>query len=246
MKEKLFDEIEEAITGEKPVPTEHVVFVMDHSGSMTLIEKESMENFNDQIDALRDETEGIKTLVTVVEFDNEVKITHLDTELEKIAPLESYWTGGTTALFDAIGIATSKFESKKEINDPTEDHSVLFIIITDGAENASKEFSDDNGRLMLKEKIERLEKKGNWTFTFLGANIDVMDTAVTGMSMNIGNTMSFAATTDGMENTKKAMTKAIGTYYTSRKLGSKSVKNFYDDDDDNKVHGGIDPEDNDW
>ena len=226
----LFDLLEEAITGEKPEAVNHVVFIMDHSGSMSNIRKESMDNFNDQIKKIKEETEGIKTLITVVEFDNEIKTRHLDTYLENVAELNGYWTGGLTALYDAIGLTISKFEKNEYIKDLSKDHSVLFIIITDGGENASQEFKREPGRIMIKEKIEKLEKQGNWTFTFLGANIDVEATAVTGFSMGAGNTMSFDATSKGVNDAKHTMNTAISNYYTSRKMGVKSVKSFYEDE----------------
>lgn len=135
-----------------------VVFLLDKSGSMYGSEKDTIGGYNSYLE--QQKNNKTKTYITTILFDNnyEELIYRKDIkEVNKITEKE-YYTGGSTALFDAIGKTISKLEHD------TKD-KVLFIITTDGLENSSVEYN--------KNKIKKMIKKhDNWEFIYLGANID--------------------------------------------------------------------------
>jgi len=101
------------------------------------------------------------------------------------------------------------------------------VIITDGHENQSSDYKGEEGRKKLKERIEMLEGEGNWTFTFLGANIDVQQVGSVGLSMSFGNVASFDATAEGVSESSSSISCSTSSYYASRRAGKTQVKDFY-------------------
>ena len=208
--------------------TVHVAFVMDHSGSMSLQKKLALDNYNEQLASLKTKAKenGIETYVTLVEFDNRIITKYENRLINEIEPEEYYWTDGMTSLNDAIFNGASLLK-KSMANDKCEDKSALLIIMTDGDENSSVEFAGIKGRDLIKKEIETLEKTGDWTFTFMGANINVQDVAVAGYGMSAGNTMSFDANAKGFKMSGGSVQAGLDTYYSARTRGVKSVANFH-------------------
>lgn len=136
-----------------------VVFLLDRSGSMAGNETDTIGGYNSYLEKQR--KNKINTKITTVLFDNEYELLHerIDiSEVKKITEKE-YYVRGCTALLDAIGKTIINIDKK------TKNNKVLFIITTDGLENASREFT--------KEKIKNLiESHPNWEFLYIGANID--------------------------------------------------------------------------
>ena len=188
--------------GFQGTPVTFVGFVRDHSGSMddhvdpsdnSTPKKKHLakSNFNEQIATLKKEDDGMETLLTVVEFDNEIKIKEDNLYIEEVEPLTDYWTGGMTALYDAIAFCINKIRSRMDADD-RENKAALIIIETDGYENASSDYpSNKEGRAKLKKLIEELEATGRWTFTFLGAGLDEKFASAIGMAA--GNTITTRA-----------------------------------------------------
>ena len=151
-----------------------LVFVLDKSGSMSGMEKDTIGGFNAIIEKQK-ELEG-KVFISTVLFSNFSEVLHDRKTLEEIAPLteKDYQVGGCTALLDAIGGAIKhignihKYARKEDV--PTR---TLFVITTDGMENASREYSSKQ----IKDMIRRQEEKYGWEFLFLAANIDAVETA---------------------------------------------------------------------
>ena len=158
--------------------TEHslteLVFILDRSGSMAGLESDTIGGFNAMI-ARQKETEG-KTLVSTVLFSDESTVIHDRVPLEKIEPMTSrqYAVGGCTALIDAIGGAIHHIGNVHKYARPEDrpDHT-LFVITTDGMENASHRYTSDQ----VKAMVRRQKEKYGWEFLFLGANIDAVETA---------------------------------------------------------------------
>ena len=154
--------------------TTELVFILDRSGSMHGLEADTIGGFNSMIEKQKKE-EG-RTYVTTVLFDNNEIVLHDRAELGKVSPMteKDYYVGGCTALFDAVGNAVKhiasihKYARKEDVPANT-----MFVIITDGMENASRRFS----RAALKELIEHKKEKYGWEFIFIGANIDAAETA---------------------------------------------------------------------
>ena len=151
-----------------------VVFILDRSGSMSGLEGDTIGGFNSMIEKQKKE-EG-EALVSTILFDNYSEVLHDRVEVSKIEPLtdRDYTVRGCTALLDAIGGAIHHIGNvhKYARNEDIPEHTI-FIITTDGMENASHQYN----REKIKAMIERQKTKYGWEFLFLGANIDAIETA---------------------------------------------------------------------
>ena len=151
-----------------------LVFILDRSGSMSGLESDTIGGFNAMIE--KQKKEAGACFVSTVLFDNESTVLHDRLQLEEIRALTArdYQVGGCTALIDAIGGAIHhignihKYARKEDVPAHT-----MFVIMTDGMENASRRYSSDE----VKRKIERQKEKYGWEFLFIGANIDAVETA---------------------------------------------------------------------
>ena len=153
-----------------------LVFILDRSGSMHGLERDTIGGFNSLIDKQK-MTEG-KCYVSTVLFDNECKVLHDRVMLENVKPMthNDYQVGGCTALIDAIGGAIKHIGNIHKYARPEDvPAKTMFVITTDGMENASHKFSSDE----VKKMIERQKEKYGWEFLFIGANIDAVETAAT-------------------------------------------------------------------
>ena len=149
-----------------------LVFILDRSGSMGGLESDTIGGYNSMLSKQKKEKTG-KVSVTTVLFDDQYELLYNQVPIEKVSPMteEEYYVRGSTALLDAIGKTVMQVKAnqdKKEIKD-----KVLFVIITDGMENASREYRADQ----IKKLIEERKEKNNWEFLFLGANIDAIGAA---------------------------------------------------------------------
>jgi Mg-chelatase subunit ChlD len=211
------EEQEVKVKAEKPQSKEsivnHIAFVMDHSGSMSSLSEVSRTNFNEQLAQIRQDTDEQENFVTLIEFDSEVKECCRNKPIDTIKDLDTYWIGGMTALYDATMQAIWGIESDmpKEGN-----HAALIVIITDGYENASKENGGNEGRKRLKERIEKLQDTGKWTFVFMGADQDVLKTAVADIGIHAGNTISYDASTKGVNEGNASYKMSFQNYRASR------------------------------
>ena len=149
-----------------------LVFILDRSGSMGGLESDTIGGYNSMLSKQKNQKKG-KVYVTTVLFDDEYELLHNQVSIEEMKPIteKEYYVRGSTALLDAIGktiMQVKANQDKKENKD-----KVLFVIITDGLENASKEYRKD----LIKKMIEERKEKDKWEFLFLGANIDAIDAA---------------------------------------------------------------------
>ena len=151
-----------------------LVFILDRSGSMYGLEKDTIGGFNSLIE--KQKRESGKAVVSTVLFDTNTQVIHDRVDLMDVKPMteNDYRPGGCTALLDAVGgaihhiVNIHKYARREDVPEKT-----LFIITTDGLENASKFYTYDK----VKHMIERQKAKYNWEFLFLGANIDASETA---------------------------------------------------------------------
>ena len=151
-----------------------MVFILDKSGSMAGLEADTIGGFNSMIERQKNE-EG-EALVSTVLFSNESAVIHDRVDIRKVEPLtrREYFVGGCTALIDAIGGTIHhignihKYAREEDVPEHT-----IFVITTDGMENASRRYSSDQVKAMVK----RQKEKYDWEFLFLGANIDAVETA---------------------------------------------------------------------
>ncbi len=151
-----------------------LVFILDKSGSMSGLEADTIGGFNGMIARQREE-EG-EALVSTVLFSNRSTVIHDRVDLKQVEPLtaKQYYVGGCTALIDAIGGAVHHIGNvHKYAREEDRPEHTVFVITTDGMENASRLYSSDR----VKEMIRRQKEKYGWEFLFLGANIDAVETA---------------------------------------------------------------------
>ncbi len=151
-----------------------IVFILDRSGSMSGLEKDTIGGFNSTIEKQKKE-EG-EAFVSTVLFDSEMEVLHDRVPLASIVPLteKEYYARGCTALLDAIGGAIHHIGNvHKYARDEDRPEKTIFVITTDGYENASRKYTSDR----VKQMIERQKEKYGWEFIFLGANIDAIETA---------------------------------------------------------------------
>ena len=151
-----------------------LVFLLDRSGSMAGLESDTIGGFNALIDKQRKQ-DG-ECFVSTVLFDNVSQVLHDRVKLSEIPKMTDadYTVGGCTALIDAIGCAIHHIANIHKYARPEDvpEHT-LFVITTDGLENASHIYSSDK----VKKMVEHQKEKYGWEFLFIGANIDSVETA---------------------------------------------------------------------
>lgn len=151
-----------------------LVFILDKSGSMAGLEADTIGGFNAML-MKQQKAEG-EAFVTTVLFNHLYEFIHDRINVRGISPIteKDYEVGGTTALLDAIGFTIQKMINvQKRTSEDERAEKVLFVITTDGMENASCEYTTDK----IKNMIQYQKEKYGWEFMFLGANIDAVSTA---------------------------------------------------------------------
>ena len=146
-----------------------LVFILDRSGSMAGLEEDTIGGFNAMLE--KQKREPGEAIVSTVLFDNASEVIHDRVDVQKIAPLtrDTYFVRGCTALLDAVGGAIHHIGNvHKYAREEDRPEKTLFVITTDGMENASRRYTYDR----LKSMISRQKEKYGWEFLFLGANID--------------------------------------------------------------------------
>lgn len=202
----------------------HIFFVLDKSASMDMIRSETIEHFNEQIEQVQKDSQDMETSVSLVVFDHNVKTQFFNQPLKKLKPLtlKTYQPSGSTAMYDAVGITIDRAE--KEIKDITKkDVAILFIIISDGQENSSKEYN----RADIAERIQRLQETKRWTFAYLGANQD-LSKVIEDLNLYEGNVQAFVADSQGVRAATAMSVNSTSRYMKSRSLGETQSKNYYE------------------
>ena len=146
-----------------------IVFILDRSGSMAGLEDDTIGGFNAMIQ--KQKSEDGEAYVSTVLFDNHTEVIHDRVDIQKIQPMtrNDYYVRGSTALLDAVGKAIHHIGNvHKYAREEDRPEKTIFVITTDGMENASREYTYQRVRQM----IEHEKEKYGWEFLFLGANID--------------------------------------------------------------------------
>ncbi len=151
-----------------------LVFILDRSGSMAGLESDTIGGFNSMVERQK-KAEG-EALVSTVLFSDRSTVIHDRVDLRRIEPMtdRQYSVGGSTALIDAIGCAIHHIGNvHKYAREEDRPEHTVFVITTDGMENASRIYTSDR----VKAMVQRQKEKYGWEFLFLGANIDAVETA---------------------------------------------------------------------
>lgn len=206
----------------------YVALVLDKSGSMWAKREAARNHFNEQLDLLKG-SKGTNVFVTLCTFNHKLEYPYSSTPVQKLRRLkaEDYRPEGTTALYDAMMLTIERIEAEAELSDPK--NAALFIVISDGEENASSDYPGDVGRRRLKEKIESLKETKQWTFVYLGAGEDLIATAKF-LGVPQGNVAMFTNSAAGLAHASAATLSCMRGYMDMRYqggVGSSCTDDFY-------------------
>lgn len=182
-----------------------LVFILDRSGSMAGLERDTIGGFNAMIEKQRKQ-DG-ECYVSTVLFDNVSDVLHDRVKLSEITPMteDEYTVRGCTALIDAIGGAIHHIGNVHKYARPEDVPAhTMFIITTDGMENASRKYSSDR----VKQMIERQKNRYGWEFLFIGANIDAVETAER-YGINRDRAVNYNADGQGTQILYESVAKAV-------------------------------------
>ena len=185
-----------------------LVFILDRSGSMSGLETDTIGGFNSMLK--KQKKESGEAFVTTVLFDDKYEVLHDRYDIKGVNLLteKEYYVRGSTALLDAIGITINNIG--KALSDAKEEDrpgKVLFVIITDGMENSSREFSYEK----VKKMVEHQKSKYAWDFIFLGANIDAIKTANSfGISADMAT--NFVSDSAGTQLNYKIVSEVVSSF----------------------------------
>ena len=193
-----------------------LVFILDRSGSMSGLESDTIGGFNSMIEKQKKQ-EGLCFVSTVL-FDNESKVLHDRVKLTDIPKMtdKDYTVRGCTALIDAIGGAIHHIGNIHKYARPEDvpEHT-MFVITTDGQENASHRYTSDQ----VKKMIERQKEKYGWEFLFIGANIDAVETARR-YGIDEDRAVNYNADGEGTHILYESVAKAVCNVRASAPLGA--------------------------
>ena len=202
-----------------------LVFILDRSGSMAGLEGDTIGGFNSLIE--KQKKQDGKCYVSTVLFDHLTDVIHDRVELENIKPMtnEDYYVRGCTALIDAIGGAIHhignihKYAREEDVPEHT-----MFVIMTDGYENASHIYTSDKVKAMIK----RQKEKYGWEFLFIGANIDAVETAKH-FGINEDRAVTYHADSQGTSVVYDTVGDTVCCMRESRTISDDWSKNINDD-----------------
>lgn len=190
-----------------------IVFLLDESGSMNSIKDQTVSGFNEYVDTVKKETE---VTMTLTKFNSAgVKVEYVNKPIKDVPHLtdSTFKPDALTPLYDALGKTISQLD--EDLEKEKEEYRVLFIVMTDGEENQSREYD--------KDKIVKLitKKEDDWTFVYLGADQDAwLEASKFGIS-SAGSTMSYSSKETG--ETFAKLGRATGRFMSTSK---KSTKDF--------------------
>lgn len=185
-----------------------LVFILDKSGSMGGLERDTIGGYNSMLE--KQKAVPGECLITTVLFDNDYELLHDKIDIRAVSPIteKEYSVGGSTALLDAIGMTIHKIDNaQRHTADDYRAEKVMFVIITDGEENSSREYSTEK----VKAQIQRQKEKYGWEFIFLGANIDAVETAGR-FGIAPDRAQNYHADSQGVELNFCVMSDAVATF----------------------------------
>ena len=193
-----------------------MVFILDKSCSMAGLEADTIGGFNSMIERQK-QAEG-EALVSTVLFSNNSTVIHDRVDVRKVEPMtdRQYFVGGGTALIDAIGGAIHHIASvHKYAREEDRPEHTVFVITTDGMENASHRYSSDEVKAMVRKEKEQF----GWEFLFLGANIDAVETAAR-FGIGRDRAVNFHSDSRGQTLNYKVVSEAVCQVRSNAPLGA--------------------------
>lgn len=212
MSETVNETINVVETDKKLTQTE-IVVVLDRSGSMGSIAEATVEGFNTFLSEQQN-AQG-EAFITLVQFDDQYEMNYKSIPVKEAKALinrETFVPRGSTALYDAIG---------KTINEMNTDRDVIFVIITDGHENVSREFRGES----VKRMIETMENERGWKFVYMGANQDAVKTGAA-FGMKAANSVTYAADSDHVKVAYMNVSDNLSNYRMRKTSFAKETVSF--------------------
>lgn len=201
-----------------------IVFILDRSGSMSGLEKDTIGGFNAMIE--KQKKQDGKAYVSTVLFDHGSVVLHDRLPLEQIKPMteDDYTVRGCTALLDAIGGAVKHIGNIHRYARPEDvpEHT-MFVITTDGLENASRKYNSRD----IKRLIESKKEEG-WEFLFIGANIDAIETA-NDYGISADRAVNYNADSQGTGVVFEAVSETVAKFRGGQKVAPCWSKKINDD-----------------
>ena len=205
-----------------------IVFILDRSGSMSGLESDTIGGYNAMLE--KQKTAPGQAIVSTVLFDDHCEVLHDRLDIKTVVPMsdKEYFVRGCTALLDAVGGAIHHIGNiHKYAREEDRPEKTLFIITTDGMENASRRYNDDRVKMM----IERQKEKYGWEFIFLGANIDAVEVADR-FGISADRAANYHADSEGTQLNYEVVSEAICSL-----RASKSINTDWKDRIDNDYKG---------
>ena len=202
-----------------------IVFILDRSGSMSGLEADTIGGFNSMIE--KQKREAGEALISTVLFDNFSEVIHDRVPIGRVEPMtdREYYVRGCTALLDAIGGAIHHIGNiHKHAREEDVPEHTLFVITTDGMENASHRYDSET----VKKMIERQKAKYGWEFLFLGANIDAVETA-SRFGIGADRAVNYHSDHQGTQLNYEVLSAAVSTVRSSATLGTEWKKRIDED-----------------
>jgi len=204
-----------------------MVFILDRSGSMRGLEADTVGGFNSLIDKQK-QTTG-EALVSLVLFDDQFEVVHHRRVIADLEPLtkDTYYVRGSTALVDAVARGIEKIKHvHRQLGIDNTPEKTMFVITTDGQENASKQYNTHQ----LKRLISEQQEKFGWEFLFLGANIDSFATAMS-LGIQRNRAANFEANEEGIKKKFYAVNETIARFRMNDDKFMESLKTHLPEDE---------------
>lgn len=200
------------------------LFVLDKSGSMSIIREKIISGFNEQIQDIKklDKQMDVKSSFGLMVFDSQVVVKYLDQPVEVAEELNAvnYRPDGGTAFYDAIVDSIKALENS--LGSSLTDCKVLVTYLTDGEDTSSSRFEPSQAADLIKQ----FQDDYQWTFSFIGANINVEELARK-LNVPTSNTLNFVATAEGTQFANSSLISARSAYYTRSLNGEDTSKSFF-------------------
>lgn len=202
-----------------------LVFIIDRSGSMSGLESDTIGGFNAMIEKQKKQ-DGVCFVSTVL-FDSASEVLHDRIRLDEISKMteKDYTVGGCTALIDALGGAVKHISNIHKYSRPEDvPGHTMFVITTDGMENASRKYSSNE----VKQMIEQKKEESGWEFIFIGANIDAVETAAR-YGIDKSRAVNYNADRQGTRIMYNAVSEAVCSLRSHAPLKADWSKDISDD-----------------
>ncbi len=193
-----------------------IVFILDRSGSMCGLERDTIGGFNSLIG--KEKREDGEAVVSTVLFSDSSTVIHNRIRIEDVPLMteKEYFAGGSTALIDALGDAVTHIVNvHRSLRDEERPEKTMFVIITDGMENASRRWSTRD----VKALIEKEKREYGWEFIFLGANIDSVKVAG-GIGIDETHVTNYRADREGTRRSYSSVSRAVRNVRQRRRFDS--------------------------